>query len=73
MQKLFVKFIVLAGNTFCSAQEPMQLKLKDFRPQSIYRIPVTTIKKAKFPAIDMHSHVFAQTNEELKNILEKKM
>ena len=57
--------MVLMCYTFCSAQDPTQLKLKDFRPQSIFRIPVTNIKKAKFPVIDMHSHVYAHTDEEL--------
>src|SRR6266487_2495537 len=65
MNKLFITFIVLAGYTFCFAQDPTQLKLKDFRPQSIFQIPVTNIKKAKFAAIDMHSHVFAKIDEEL--------
>jgi len=65
MNKLFVTLIFLAGYTFCSAQDPTQLKLKDFKPQSIFRIPQTNVKKAKFPAIDMHSHVFAKTDEEL--------
>ena len=48
-----------------SAQDVTELKLKDYRPKSIYRVPVTPIKKAKFPAIDMHSHAFAKTDEEL--------
>ena len=65
MNKLFITLIFLAGYTFCSAQDPTQLKLKDFKPQSIFRIPQTNVKKAKFPAIDMHSHVFAKTDEEL--------
>ncbi|MEP6595705.1 MAG: amidohydrolase family protein [Ginsengibacter sp.] len=65
MNKLFVTFIFITGYTFCFAQNPTELKLKDFRPQPIFRIPVTHIKKAKFPAIDMHSHVFAKTDEEL--------
>ena len=63
MSKLFLTLIFFAGCTFCDAQsDPTQLKLKDFRPQSIFRIPVTKIKKAKFPVIDMHSHVFAKTD-----------
>ncbi len=65
MNKLFITLIFLAGYTFCSAQDPTQLKLKDFKPQSIFQIPQTNVKKAKFPAIDMHSHVFAKTDEEL--------
>ena len=60
-----IALIVLATCMVCGAQDVTQLKLKDFRPKSIYQVPVTTIKKAKFPAIDMHSHVFAKTDEEL--------
>src|SRR5256885_6486480 len=65
MNRLFITFLFLAGQIFCSAQDPTQLKLKDFRPKSIFRIPVTKIKKAKFTAIDMHSHAFAKTDEEV--------
>lgn len=32
------------------------LKLKDWRPQSVFKIPVTEVKKAKYPVIDMHNH-----------------
>jgi predicted TIM-barrel fold metal-dependent hydrolase len=38
------------------AQRADSLLLKNYRPQSIYKIPVTKITKAKFPVIDMHSH-----------------
>lgn len=68
MTKLFVSFLTIAalpGCTVCFAQDPTQLKLKDFRPVSIYKVPVTEIKKAKFAAIDMHSHDFAKTDEEV--------
>ncbi len=68
MIKLLVSltaFIFLAEFEICHAQNPGELKLKDFRPKSIYRIPVTIIKKAKFPVIDMHSHDFAKTNAEV--------
>ena len=57
--------IFLADFEPCHSQNPEDLKLKDFRPQSIFHVPVTTIKKAKFPAIDMHSHDFAKTEEEV--------
>src|SRR5882672_9532963 len=60
-----IALIVLATCIVCGAQDVTQLKLKDFRPKSIYRVPVTVIKKAKYPAIDMHSHVYAKTDEEL--------
>jgi uncharacterized protein len=65
MNKLFVTSIVIIGYTFCSAQNPTELKLKDFRPQSVFRIPVTKITKAKYPVIDMHSHDFAKTDGEV--------
>lgn len=35
---------------------PETILLKDYRPKSIYKIPVTEIAKAKYPIIDMHSH-----------------
>jgi predicted TIM-barrel fold metal-dependent hydrolase len=65
MKKLFITFIVITSYTFGFAQNPTELKLKDFRPQAIFKIPITQIKKAKFAAIDMHSHVFAKTSEEV--------
>jgi uncharacterized protein len=50
-------FTVLAG----SAQDPDTLLLKDYRPVSIYHIPVTKVDRARFPVIDMHSHDYAKT------------
>jgi predicted TIM-barrel fold metal-dependent hydrolase len=43
------------------AGSPETILLKDYRPESIYKIPVTKIAKAKFPIIDMHSHPYAKT------------
>jgi len=51
-----------------AAQEPAtpdQLLLKDFKPRSIYQVPVTKIAKARFPVIDMHSHDYAKTDAEV--------
>jgi predicted TIM-barrel fold metal-dependent hydrolase len=42
-----------------------ELKLKDFRPVSIYKTPTANIKKAKYPAYDMHSHPYAKTDAEV--------
>jgi uncharacterized protein len=44
---------------------PETLLLKDYRPQSIYKIPVTQIAKARFPILDMHSHPYAKTPQEI--------
>ena len=68
MLKFFISLIILmlfAGSLAGYAQDPTQLKLKDFKPKSIYRIPVTTIKKAKFPVYDMHTHDYAATDEDV--------
>ena len=52
-------------STAKKAASPETLLLKDYRPQSIYKIPVTEIAKAKFPIIDMHSHPYAKTAAEI--------
>ena len=55
---IVITFISLALLTSfsLSAQDEMNIKLKDYRPRSIYKIPVTNIKKARYSAIDVHSH-----------------
>ncbi len=47
-----------------NAQEDTLL-LKNYSPRSIYKIPVTKIEKAKFPVLDMHSHPYAKTADEI--------
>jgi predicted TIM-barrel fold metal-dependent hydrolase len=60
-----------AGKTSSAAAKPPAsaspetLLLKDYRPNSIYKIPVSQIAKAKFPIIDMHSHPYAKTPKEI--------
>src|SRR2546425_4346551 len=44
---------------------PEQLLLKDYRPRSIYNIPVTRVDKARFPVIDVHSHPYARTEAQV--------
>ncbi len=45
---------------------PETILLKDYRPKSIYKIPVTEIAKAKYPIIDMHSHPYAKTAQQIE-------
>src|SRR6516162_1126359 len=45
---------------------PETILLKDYRPRSIYQIPVTEIDKAKYPIIDMHSHPYAKTAQQIE-------
>jgi predicted TIM-barrel fold metal-dependent hydrolase len=44
---------------------PDTILLKDYRPVSIYKIPVTQIQKSKHPIIDMHSHPYAKTPQQI--------
>jgi uncharacterized protein len=48
-----------------STPNPKTILLKDYRPQSIFKVPVTQIDKAKFPIIDMHSHPYPKTEAEI--------
>lgn len=41
------------------------LLVKDYKPISIYNIPTTEITKSKFPIIDMHSHAYPESEEEI--------
>ena len=47
------------------AASPETILLKDYRPESIYKIPITEVLKAKFPIIDMHSHAYAKTPKQI--------
>jgi predicted TIM-barrel fold metal-dependent hydrolase len=49
-----------------NAQNVNNLKLSDYRPKSIYRIPVTKVQVAKYPAIDMHTHVYASNKADIE-------
>lgn len=57
-----------ASETGVEAAQTMakELRLKDYNPQSIFKIPATHVLRAKFPVIDAHSHDYAQTDAELR-------
>ena len=70
------RFVLVAISSFlvtCSSQvacaednsSPETLLLKDYRPRSIYKIPRTSVEKAKYPVVDMHSHAYAKTHEQI--------
>jgi predicted TIM-barrel fold metal-dependent hydrolase len=48
-----------------TAQNADNLLLKNYRPVSIYKIPVTRVDKAAYPVIDVHSHDYAKTDAEV--------
>jgi predicted TIM-barrel fold metal-dependent hydrolase len=47
------------------AKAPDQILLKDYKPVSLHKVPVTNVAKARYPIIDMHSHAYAKTPEEV--------
>lgn len=47
------------------SQDINELKLKDYRPVSIYKVPKSKIEKAKFPVVDFHSHDYPKTDAEV--------
>jgi uncharacterized protein len=56
-------------STAAAGPDPKKLLLKDFRPRSIYKIPVSHIERAKYPIIDMHSHPYAKSEAEISTWL----
>lgn len=64
-QVLQIIYLILIATAVCNAQDLNSLLLKNYKPRSIYKIPVTKISKAKFPVIDMHSHAYPRNQQEL--------
>jgi uncharacterized protein len=60
---IFFGFSLVSIPSF--AQNADNLLLKNYRPVSIYKIPVTHVDKAAFPVIDMHSHDYAKTDADV--------
>lgn len=44
---------------------PETLLVSEFNPKSIYKIPRSHIDKPKYPVIDIHSHAYPKTEEEV--------
>jgi uncharacterized protein len=66
--KIAFIFILACWNVLCipvNAQNADQLLLKNYRPVSLYNVPVTKIQKAVFPVIDVHSHDYPKNEEEI--------
>lgn len=61
--KYFLWLLVVLPVGFSSkAQVADTLKLKNFHPVSIYKIPQTTVPKARYPVTDFHSHDYPETD-----------
>ncbi|WP_273568920.1 amidohydrolase family protein [Maribacter halichondriae] len=64
-RKFLFAFLLLAiSGISVIAQD--SLLLKDFDPVSIYNITKTTVDKAKFPVIDVHTHPDPKSKEEIE-------
>src|SRR2546421_4009626 len=66
-KNLYLVLLVGSLMTFHSkslCQDVNNLKLKNYRPVSIYKTPKTEITKAKYPAVDMHGHDNPKTDVE---------
>ena len=42
---------------------PENIKLKDFKPVSVFNNPATVVNKAKYPLIDMHAHAWQKETD----------
>lgn len=62
---LWMIMVLLSNPLTVIAQDADQLLLKDFRPVSLYRIAVTKVEKAAYSVIDIHSHDYAKTEDEI--------
>jgi predicted TIM-barrel fold metal-dependent hydrolase len=62
-QFLLVVLSIITVPAIC--QNVNDLKLKNYHPVSIYKIPETKIEKAKYPVIDFHSHDYPKTAAQL--------
>ncbi len=67
--KLMLLFLAVVASTTLRAQNAEELLLKDYRPVSIYKIPVSKIDRAAYPIIDAHTHDWAKNDEEIKEWL----
>ncbi len=56
-----VIFLLVFFQLAMAQSNPDNLLLKNYRPKSIYKVPVTHITKAKYPVIDIHSHPYAES------------
>jgi len=55
-----------AGTSSEPKANPNEILLRNYRPHSIFKIPETRVEKARFLVVDMHSHDYAATDEQLE-------
>jgi uncharacterized protein len=63
-----IKFLLLTIllHPAMGQENPEKILLKDYRPVSIYNTPKTKVEKPMFPVIDMHSHPYTRSVEDIE-------
>lgn len=70
--KIFISLLSFFWFQNCDFQQEKftsqeNILLKNFKPVSLFKIPITKIQKAKYPVIDMHVHGhYAKTSDEVE-------
>ena len=62
---LLLSFVLSASSLYSDAQDVTNIKLKDYRPVSIYAVPVHEVKRARYGITDFHTHDYVRTDAEL--------
>jgi len=67
---LFLLVLILVSCSPETDQSIKTLALSNYRPVSVYNIPATHVEKPVHPIIDMHSHDYAGSREEIDRWVE---
>ncbi len=64
--KIIFSLLFVLQNAFVYSQtEADKVLLKNYRPKNLFNVAKSNIERAKYPIIDMHSHAYAKTPEEV--------
>jgi uncharacterized protein len=66
MRVTVILMLTFMTGAYLQAQNADNILLKDYRPVSIFKIPVTHIEKAAFPITDVHTHDYATNDGEVR-------
>ncbi len=61
--KISLLLLALLPGAYLAAQNADNILVKDYRPVTIFKNPVTHIDRAAYPIIDAHTHAWATTDE----------
>ena len=63
--KIYYSIFLCIAFVSVSVKAQEDILLKDYDPVSIYNTPSTKVSKAKFPAVDFHSHPYPKSEQEI--------